>query len=326
MSKKTIVLCGMIMLLSSYAWAADPATPEPGAGIKSNYSKVFVQNLPIGQTVSMKELVNLPLIISHHYNTPVFISIVAEKPEKPKEGFEAIPDPNWIQVESNGLTLEAQSEVKLDVKVSVPNDESLLGRKFQVFINVFTPGETFGGAIRYGYQIKGNFLFTIAPVRNEEGLKAALEHPSDAAFTLFPPRVNLFNVLPGMTVKAISPERKKITITNNSNKRQKYFLASIDPFKTAYAPDPGAQFTGDPDQVDLGQDEISLNPGQSKQLDIKIKVPKGMDFTQNPLVYLVSVKSGHVQGMEKFIEIYLWNREIFKSNTEPQVVPIREKK
>lgn len=316
-----------MILLSSYAWAANPATPEPRAGIKSNYSKVFVQNLPIGQTVSMKELVNLPLTISHHYDKPTYVSITTEKPQTPKEGFEAIPDPTWIQVESTGLTLAPHSEAKLDVKVSIPNDESLLGRKFQVFVNVFTPGESFGGAISYGYQIKGNFLFTVAPVRNEEGLKSALEHPSDAAFALFPPRVNLFNVLPGTTVKAISPERKKITITNNSNKRQKFLLASVDPFKTAYSPDPGAQFPGDPDQVDLGQDEISLNPGQTKQLDIKIKVPKGMDFTQNPLVYLISVKSGHIQGMEKFIEIYLWNREIFKSNTEPQVVvPVKEKK
>lgn len=326
MSKKILALCGMIMLLSSYAWAADPAASEPHAGIKSNYSKVFVQNLPIGQTVSIKELVNLPLTISHHYDKPTYISITTEKPQTPKEGFEAIPDPNWIQVEATSMTLAANTEAKLDVKVSIPNDEALLGRKFQAFINVFTPGESFGGAISYGYQIKGNFLFTIAPVRNEEGLKSALEHPSDAAFALFPPRVNLFNVLPGMTIKVLSPERKKITLTNNSSKRQKYFLASVDPFKTAYSPDPGAQFPGDPDQVDLSQDEISLNPGQSKQLDIKIKVPTGVDFTQNPLVYLVSVKGGHTQGMEKFIEVYLWNREIFKSNTGPQVVPVREKK
>jgi hypothetical protein len=293
-----------VSLLAAADKPADKSKDAGGLGM--NYTKVSVGNLPIGNTISMTQLANAPLIITSNYDVPVFANISVTPPMKDFPGYEPLPDLSWVTVDAVGVTLPAHGNLKVDVKVSLPNDEKLLGKKYRVGIKVFTPGNTNIKGFRYSYTVNGSFLFSVAPGRNDKALAAALKNPVDADYEIFPPRLDLWEVKAGATVDVINDKQQRPVLKNHSKNKQKYFLASVDAAHTDAAIDDGAQFSGKPDDLALPDDELTLSAGENKELKYTVKVPAGIDFSRGPLVYLVSVKSGKLKGIERFITVYLW--------------------
>lgn len=275
-------------------------------GLKSNYSKIFVQNLPIGQTISMKQLANAPLMIGNNFDVPIYVTFKTEIPKKPRDGFMAIPNAGWVQVESAGVTLLAKGKALLDVTITIPDDEKLFEQKYQCDIVMHTQGNPNVQGLRFGFQITGLLLFSIAPGRNEIALQQALNDPADAAYKLEPPQVDIWGVKPGSKIKVLTKEKKEVVLTNRSKKTQKYLLSSVDPGDTTFKPYTGSQFSGDPDQVIIKQDEFKISPGKSRKLKLEVQVPQDVDFTKGPLVYLVLVKSGTRQGVGRYMAIYCY--------------------
>ncbi len=308
MLKKAIILGIILNFIFPFSlWAAKKA--EKYSGISMNYTKINVGNLPIGKTISMKELANFPLVMGNNYAIPIAVSVYPQRPETPKPGYEAIPDANWIVLDSRAATIPAKGKIQMDVKVNLPDDESLLGRKFQANIIMSTTGDPSARGFKYGFKIDGHFLFSVAPGRNEQGLARALKNPADAAYALDPPRVDMFEIVPGKEIQVLTEENKEIVLTNNTSKKQRYLLSSVDPADTDVTPDQGSQFSGNPDEVKIKPDEIKLNPGKSKKIELEINVPKDVDFEKGPLFYLISVTSGVRQGITKYINVYLWAGE-----------------
>ena len=276
-------------------------------GIRMNYSRIAVDNLPIGHTVSMKQLVNLPLKIGNRFEVPIEATITIRPPVTPLAGYERIPDTNWVHPGSCTVEVPAQGEAELDVEIMVPNDEALLGRRFHADVIIKTGGNRNIKGFRTGYELTGNLLFSVAPQRNEKALQAALEHPVDAAFLLDPPRVDLFEVQAGQTVVVQAPDQKSVRLLNESKSRQTYTLEPVPAKRAAYRPDAGSQANVALDAVQLAWTECSLDSGAATNLAVSIHVPATTDFQKGPLLYLVAVRNGQTRGIEQYLKIYLWN-------------------
>ncbi len=300
---KTALLVAMLSSLPLLSIAG------PRAGLSTNYSKLAVDNLPIGHSVSMIQIANAPMIVGNNYSVPVYVTIKSQVPEVLAVGYEPIPDPNWIVFEPNSLTLEASATMQVDVIIKLPDDETLFGKKYQCNIITYTEGDPAMTGMRYGTQLTGLFMFSVAPIRNESGLERVLNNPATAEYEINPPMVDIWGVKPGQKVKVRDKNNKKVELINHSAKRQNLFLSSVDPLKTEYSRISNSQPAKVADDVLIQQDDLWINPKQKKALEISIQVPKDADFSMGPLLYLVAVTSGSAGGVTRYLGIYLSEEE-----------------
>jgi hypothetical protein len=300
---------GLALWLAAFSLAAavgsDPLKEH--SGLSMNYVKMVVSNLPIGNTVSLTKVCNAPLVIGNNYDVAVPVTITLVQPPKEFEGYEVLPNFNWVVVESQSLTLAAHSKTNVDVKVHLPNDEKLFGKKYRVGVQVMTLGDqSVHNGINFGFSVTGSFLFSVAPGRNEGGLESALKNPADADWDIAFPRQDIWSVKPGTVLEVVNDQKQRPLLKNNSKDSLKFLLASVDPKESTYNPDAGVQYSGHPDDLTFPDDEISLGSGKSQELKFKVKVPATVDLSKGPLVYLVSVRSGKARNVERFVIVYLW--------------------
>lgn len=297
-----------LCLLPAMAFAA-----ETKQGITSNYSLVEIDNLPIGQTISMKQVANLPLKVGSAFGSSVYLMVSVLKPDPPKEGYEQIPDVAWVVPESYGMTIPAFGKAELDVKINIPDDTALLGRKFHVKIDTsMVPLNARG--MTFGFGALNNLFFSIAPQPNKEALDAVIEKPLDVDFFIDSQRSDITQAKPGTKRDLINIEGKPATLKNTSDHKQEYFLSPVAGSEVFMLHDVGAQVREDLDNIVIQKDKIVLNPGQTKPLNIQIKVPEDADMEKGPLYYAVSVQSGSEQSAQKYIQIYLWPKERRNTN------------
>ncbi len=296
--KLGIGLISGVLLFSSWALA------ETG-GIKFNYSQIFIGNLPIGTTVSMKKVANLPIRVTNKFDKPMQITIAIEKPTKEiLAGYEAIPEAKWIRTEYASVTVAAFATLDSDLLVTLPNDTKILGKKYQVNVSA-SVNHIGGGGFQVGYAAKGVFLFSVAPVKNNAALKQVENKPLDVKFEIKPGRVDLWKIAPGQRVSVVSEANLPVEVTNTSDQAQTYRIMSITPKETSMLLDNDTHFGGSADHVTLKKDEIRLSPGKHEQVEMTIQVPEQADFSQGPIGYLVQISSGLDSGAIQYITVYL---------------------
>jgi len=113
-------------------------------GLSTKFVEVTLENLELGKLYSVKELTGKTLVIT---NTTADQKVdIAIEPEAPVdynlvEGYEPIPDINWVMVEkSYFVDIGPDKEAETDILISIPDDEALYGKKYQVYIYSHTAG------------------------------------------------------------------------------------------------------------------------------------------------------------------------------------------
>ena len=133
---KSILFSLCLVLLTSVAM---------GAGLKTYFGEVVVQNLRIGQTYNIRDLVNLPLEVVNTSDYPVDLVMQVEYPlggPQLRKEYEPIPSTDWIKLTETYFTVEPGASAITDVIISIPDDEKYLGKKYQVNIrSEMTPGQ-----------------------------------------------------------------------------------------------------------------------------------------------------------------------------------------
>jgi hypothetical protein len=306
------LLSGCLLLVSTPIFASDTS-----GGIKFNYTRIFVENLPIGSSISMKKIAKLPLRVTNKFNRPMRLTLRVELPVPPGvKGFAALPDLHWVKTEYQSVTLPAFGEAESDILINLPNDWNLLGKKFQASISASLE-DPYGVGLQVGYAATGVFLFSIAPVPNTQALQDVQEHPADATYSIQPPRVDVWNAAFQQTIPIAGPTGEPLRLINQSDKAQTFFLTSVNPAETSFKLDEGAHFIGNVNQVILGEDEIKLGPGQSQSLGIEIHTPAETDFRAGIPAGLIQVASGFRRSIRQYIVIYL--------HPNPAKTPAQEK-
>jgi hypothetical protein len=199
---------GIWMTVAVLSFAPFTALAEQTSGLSTNYSKLTVDNLPIGQTVSMIQIANAPMLVGNNYEIPVYVNISTEVPTQLSQGYEPIPDPNWILVEPSGMTLDAASTMKVDVKIALPDDETLFGKKYQCNIVIYTRGDPAATGVRYGTQLTGVYFLGLSSP-NESDWERALNNPANADTKLNHPALRS-GLLNPTEVKVRDKNKKKV--------------------------------------------------------------------------------------------------------------------
>jgi len=97
------------------------------------------ENIPLGERVSFSEIV-----IRNTADTDHLYSISVQKPVTIKEGYEEIPNPEWIKPAISEIEIPAQSTENVQIWVRIPNNEANASKNYEGWVVV---SEKAGGAV-----------------------------------------------------------------------------------------------------------------------------------------------------------------------------------
>jgi len=142
MNRKVLFILFCILFLSGQIAYA--------MGLSTTFGQVRVDNVKIGQTYSMTKDVDTPFVIKNTSDIELALKIDVLVPKENEliEGYEAIPDANWIKLEKDYFPLPPQSEVSTDILINIPDKERYKGKKYQVYIWSHTIEGTIGIGLR----------------------------------------------------------------------------------------------------------------------------------------------------------------------------------
>jgi len=219
-SLNVFVLVALI-LQGSFIFAQDQVKEKEDQefGISTDFGDVLIDNLGIGRTYNLREIAGTPLKVknksSNTINLFIDVNIPTEKmiTEKRKNmGVQPIPSLAWVQVGQSEFILPPGETAFTDVLITIPDDTSLHGKKFQASIHSRTTGKNF---IQLG--VWSHVMFSI--IQNPED-QAKMEKNQQrgirktADFTLLPDKIYVTNVPRGRPVDVRKEFKKTMKITN----------------------------------------------------------------------------------------------------------------
>ena len=134
-------------------------TPTLGAfGLKTPFIEVNLGCLEPGGTFSVVERRRIPLSVTNVGDEPVQLVIEVVRPslKELRQGYEAIPDINWIRFQQDRFVVGPGKNAITNVFITVPDDERYVGHKYQAWLWSHTPP---GGGITAG--LRSLLLFSI---------------------------------------------------------------------------------------------------------------------------------------------------------------------
>jgi hypothetical protein len=138
---KSLCLALMVALAPSVLYAG---------GLTTTFGDVLVEDLPLGAPYSMEQVAKTPLVIVNTSDQEVNLKleVLAPQPEELKEGFEIIPDVNWIQLQHAEFVVAPGQSAQTDVVITVTDDDAYLGKHYQVYIWSHTTGRAIGVGLK----------------------------------------------------------------------------------------------------------------------------------------------------------------------------------
>lgn len=260
-----IAAAGMIGLTaaSARAW-----------GLRTRFAEVTVSNLKIGKTYSLADTVNFPLRVANLESFPVDLSMrpIIPTDEELKAGYERIPDAGWISLQRTSFTVPGNMEAVTDVIINIPNDESLLGRRFCAYINTQTENKS-----AMGVGLKSRLLLEISSQKpTDEELKAKFvqKRLANLNFHLSPMEAVITNVTPGRSEKA-TDAGKDIVLVNPNAEQYTFRVQPVPVWETSISVPPGFAAATDPKWLKIKNPIIKMKPYSMQPLRLFIEIPPG---------------------------------------------------
>jgi hypothetical protein len=204
-----------------------PLSAARAGGLRTPFGEVVVRNLKIGQTYSLYKLLNLPLRVVNTGAEQVELKIetIPTPAEALNKGYERVPSSEWVRVENSTFTVAPNHEAVTDLIISIPNDKTLLGRRFQADIWSHT---TDARALLVGLQSRLLIHIDSTPPTEEELKKKFVnESLANLDFTVFPVNGIVTDVPLGREVDLRKERKLSIKLINPNDQPLNFRVRSI---------------------------------------------------------------------------------------------------
>ncbi len=123
--------------------------PVFAGGLSSNWGEVHIDNLEIGKSYDLNDFLNTTFKIMNNFKQKISLKISIVKPQDKelKPGYSALEDTSWVEVKSE-VTIPAQSQEIVPIRITVPNSEEFKGKKYQFWIWTRTSGQAVGVGLK----------------------------------------------------------------------------------------------------------------------------------------------------------------------------------
>ncbi len=231
--------------------------PIWAGGLRCSVGEVVINNLKIGQTYSLKALANLPLVLTNTSDRPVHILVDALVPDSSELRVEARPIPNacWASAAPDSFDLGPRETKSVEMLLSIPDDETLFGRKFQVTFWSHTMAQA-GDLLAYG--INTRVIFSIDQVRDTTSVVPS----GDLSLSLTPAAMTLDGIVPGREYRLEDLLHDPLVVRNTSNRPLSVELRALNPLQSATELTPGYADLLDAATVKFTSAHFTLKPGE----------------------------------------------------------------
>jgi hypothetical protein len=269
---------------------------RPSIGLSVRPGGLLVQYVPLGVTYDFYKSVRIPLTIHNKDTSPHTYILSTHQPSQVAakrwvKGYLEIPEPRWFWFERDEVTVEANSKADVKMYLRIPDDERYYNQHWVVSLGVAgkpASGATIALAIYPRIQIE---------TEAKDGVKAS----PDGSIG-FVPSILVFENLSLGTENTM-----KVKIYNNETKKHHYKVTAMifpeDPKKSQIFPSPTYSWISNTRWINTGRKNISIASNESRELPIRIKIPKQLKNYKKRWEAIIFVEPD--EGLPGFVRVQI---------------------
>ena len=256
------------------------------AGLRTQVGEAVIENLQIGQVYSFKDLANLNLIVMNTGEEEVDLQMDVLPPEAVELRLDAkvIPDISWVTLTPAFFTLSAGGQAEAEIRLAIPDDPSYLGRSFQ--FTIWSQTIPRGGGMFLAYGLKTRILFTIDPTP-PTGDHVVATGPASVEFALQPEEIHLDKITPGAVFDVAADGGHVLKVTNHGEEPQTLKLKSRRVYGSLTSLTPGYEDTPDASFLQFSEDEITVDPGETKTVKLYLEFPPSRKYSGHRYMFVI---------------------------------------
>jgi len=261
------------------------------AGLKVSPGAFCLQNAKIGEKLDL----GIDTVITNKNDEEKVFVIKTLKPSEVTEewlrGYSEIPDASWLYFDKNEIKIGPGKEANVGMNLKVPDRAEYYNQHWVVYAEVTTKAgekEMFKAAVRPIYMI-------------ETQAKADIKEKPYGILGLVPSTVKAAVVAPG------TEKKESFSIYNNDKVKHIYTLASYIPGLLSANLDinvtVGYEWIKKESWVSPVERTVELEPGEEKEVTLKVLIPNGSKCGDEGWEAIVMVKPD--KGLEGFVRVLI---------------------
>ena len=292
-----LVLIGISLPFQSFG-AGNPSAeePTPAGGIRTEFGDVVIENVGIGQNYNLRDLVGKPYKVTNSGASTMDLVLEPVVPTKDlitkgrqEVGFEPIPSIDWIKLGQTRFLVPSKESAYTDIIVSIPNDPSLYGRKFQASINAHSTGGD--GLVNIGIWTHLMLVLAKSPAEQaeiEKNRKRGIVVPPD--YSLQPDKVYVEKVPLGQRIDIRKTTGSTIKIANNGNEAVQLQIHSMLLKDTPLSLQKGFEEPTKAEWLKIREEKMKLEPDVFGDPGLSIELPNDPTLHKKKLMFVIKVE------------------------------------
>jgi hypothetical protein len=277
-------------------------------GLSVTYADMTLNNLKVGATYNLKDLIGYPFKVSYRGERNVGITIDVIVPPKNlirKEGIDPVPDISWIKVLTNHFLLQPGESGNTDILLTIPDDKKLMGKTYQITLNTHTDS-TGGGIIGIG--VNTSLVLKIAEKEetgDEKRRRLANELTNKMSFNVVPDKVFAFDVETGRKVDLKKEHQASFKIVNTSSDK---LVAKVYcmPVETSDVGAPNGYDVPPAEFLTLDTAMVKIAPDNIKEVKLFVNFPKDEKYAKKRHFFVIKVEPlNQVVKVSYYVRVYV---------------------
>jgi hypothetical protein len=271
------------------------ASPVGAVSIGMRFVDVTLENVEPGASVNLRALRNLPLIVinkDQNEGTDILIEPVAPQAKELKEGYEPIPDPNWIRALPNRFHLGPKASASTDVLIDIPKDPKYIGHHYEGILYVHTePSNRLlpNGGLLFRAGLRSRFRISIgvpgpATLQRERAMKKLAS--IDLNFSVTPDTLFTQDIPLGREVDLKTERKASLKIINQADEGVHLKVRSV-PQDPNILPQSGYEYAPDPTWLQVAPQDVKLEGNSIREIKLKVTVPDKPQYHGKKYMFLI---------------------------------------
>jgi len=307
-----VIVTALMFAMNSITYAEKmPNDPRPAGGIRTDFGDVLIENVGIGRTYNLRDLAGTPFKVTNTGAGTIDLQCDVVTPsdsmikEKRKAGYKPIPDASWVTLSQGKFIVPSGESAVTDVLISIPNDPTLYGKKYQA--SIYSRTMTVGG-LNVG--VWSHLLIDIAlspedQERIEKNRKKGL--PSGMEYSLLPDKIVLVNFPLGQKINVRKTYKRTLMLANPGTINAAIKATVIPLSDSPLTLQLGYENPTNLSWLKLGKSEFDIEPSNFEDPEIEISLPKDPALKGKKFMFVIRVEPSNpdVTGVTYYGKVYV---------------------
>ncbi|MFH1369141.1 MAG: hypothetical protein ABII64_08445 [Elusimicrobiota bacterium] len=280
------------------------------SGISTNCGEIYLENLKIGQTYSLRQLLGRPFDVTYTGISMADLEIkLALQDVHSPDGFEPIRDASWIRIEKDKFSLDPGQTAETDIFITIPNNPQYMGTKLYCWINPqASPPKTKIGDILFGTGLicKLKLIVAAKPPTPEEIRQLKKQMLGQIMnFAITPERIFLVNIEPGKRYDLKKDLSEMLKIVNTSDFIADIQVNSIEVKKNGLFPPVGYIEAPDPNWLKVKKKKFKMKENTINEIPLEIEIPKSVKTGESYYFVIVIDVTSKIRTSRYYTKVYV---------------------